>query len=65
MVMRSYKWDIDSLKDARIMTRKKVPYNKVKSLIDEVKRLMRNELDNDVRSILASAGMSLNKILMK
>jgi hypothetical protein len=61
----SYHWDVDSLKDARIMQRKRVPYNKVKHLIDEVKRLMKREMDEDVRCNLISAGKELNKILMK
>jgi hypothetical protein len=53
------------MSDVRIMQRKKVNHNQVKVIVDQVKVLMKRESDPEVRRNLATAGISLNNILMK
>lgn len=72
MVMQSkrgpkgYRWDIDSLKSARELNRRRVPKDQVKPLIDEIKNLLlRYRFDADIKECLSIAGLELNKILMK
>jgi len=64
-ISQSHTWDIKTLHEARIERRKKIPYNKVKDLLDQVKTLMRKEVDPDIRRSLVNAGINLNNILLK
>lgn len=54
-----------SLSYARSRNRKRINYNEVKSAVDIVKGLMRKESDPFIKSDLAKAGMTLNKILLR
>jgi hypothetical protein len=65
--MTVHRWDIPSIAEAKEATKRKKPksYNQVKDLIDSLKVVMKKESDPDVRKHLATAGLSLNRILLR
>jgi hypothetical protein len=54
-----------SLNYARARRRNRINYDQVKIAVDIVKGLMKKESDPFIKSDLAKAGMTLNKILLK
>lgn len=62
---RNYSWDFEALSSARLPRRKRVPRDEVKVLLDELKRLVRRKYESDITENLVTAGMHLNKILLK
>lgn len=66
MSERLYRWDLPKVSEARgSPRRKRIDYNSVKTIVDQVKVLMRREQDPEVKKDLVTAGMSLNRILLR
>lgn len=62
----AYSWEVTTtLSEARIKPRKPTNYNHVKFAVDIIKGLIKRENDFTIKSDLAKAGMTLNKILMR
>lgn len=60
-----YKWDTEQLSVVRQKPLRRINYNQVKFAIDIVKGLIRKENDPFVKTDLAKAGITLNRILLR
>jgi hypothetical protein len=57
---------MEHLSDIWITKRKKrVNYERVRFVIAQIKDMIKTERDKDVKKVLAEAGISLNKLLLK
>lgn len=61
----NHTWEIPSLKEARFKRRSRIPYNKVKEILDLLKSVIRREYDDDVKKELLNAARHLNRVYMK
>lgn len=64
--MRNYRWQVGRrLSNVKHYQPPKINYNEVRQAIDIVKVLIRKETDPFIKSDLAVAGITLNKILLR
>jgi hypothetical protein len=63
--MTVHRWDIETLHAAKMSKQRPKNYNGVKQVVDGIKELMRKETDPEILHEMASAGMIMNKILLK